>query len=87
MPHQLKEGLRVKLLRITKHMSPSVPNQATSIVPGGEKKKKVKMIFLLKRNNWNFPPTDGEEQIVAQIVELLKYSGDQLEREVWSFLN
>ncbi|XP_025786676.1 apoptosis facilitator Bcl-2-like protein 14 [Puma concolor] len=25
---------------------------------------------------------DGEEQIIAQIVELLKYSGDQLEREL-----
>lgn len=28
---------RVKLLRITKHMSPSIPKQATRIVPGGKK--------------------------------------------------
>ena len=49
--------------------------------------KHARFFFSLERNNCNFPLTEGEDQIIARIVELLKYSGEQLEREVGSVLN
>lgn len=48
-------------------------------------KLKTFFFFFLEEIT-DFPLTDGEDQI-AKIVELLKFSGDQLEREVQSFLN
>ncbi|XP_057556732.1 apoptosis facilitator Bcl-2-like protein 14 isoform X1 [Hippopotamus amphibius kiboko] len=40
--------------------------------------------FFFKRGGGSQPQkqSDGEDQIIARIVELLKYSGDQLEREL-----
>lgn len=46
----------------------------------------LRLFFFLLKEITDFPLTDGEDQI-AKIVELLKFSGDQLEREVQSFLN
>lgn len=43
--------------------------------------KHTRFFFFLERNNCNFPLTE-EDQIIARIVELLKYSGGELEREV-----
>ncbi|XP_014917189.1 apoptosis facilitator Bcl-2-like protein 14 isoform X2 [Acinonyx jubatus] len=53
----------------------------------GSRKSKGSFVHpFIQRQGFQLPAPsakkDGEEQIIAQIVELLKYSGDQLEREL-----